>query len=138
MTDAANAAQRPSPSARLFVAFLAARLAYGLTFLISALRQSPVPWYMPLQHRFVWASRPEGLGMDWYGRTALGFVAAVAVGLLAYGLSRKAAWLAKQDVVLSIARAGGLVLILDFVYFGWALMNQTPNPWPLPAWYCPR
>jgi hypothetical protein len=40
--------------------------------------------------------------------------------------------------VLSVARAGGLVLVLDFVYFGWALMTQTPDPWPLPAWYCPR
>jgi hypothetical protein len=57
---------------------------------------------------------------------ARGFVAAVVVGLLAYGLSRCADWLAKQDVVLSIARAGRLVLILDF-YFGWALTNQTPT-----------
>ncbi len=51
-------------STRVFVAFLAARLAYGLAFLASAIRKSPVPWYLPLEHRFVWASRPEGLGMD--------------------------------------------------------------------------
>ncbi len=138
MTDASKLVQQPSPSARLFVAFLAARLAYGLVFLVSAMRKSPVPWYMPLEHRFVWASRPDGLGMDWYGRTLLGFVAAVVVGLAVYGLSKRADWLAKPDIVLSIARAGGLVLIVDFVYFGWALMTQTPNPWPIPAWYCPR
>jgi uncharacterized membrane protein len=76
--------------------------------------------------------------MDWYGRSALAFVAAVAAGFLAYGFSKKAAWLAKPDVVLSIARAGGLVLILDFLYFGWALMTRSPDPWPIPSWYCPR
>jgi len=138
MVDGEKFVHQPSPSARIFVAFLAARLAYGLTFLVSALRKSPVPWYLPLEHRFVLASRPAGLGMDWYGRSALAFVAAVLGGGVAYGLSRKAAWLAKPEVVLSVARAGGLVLILDFVYFGWALMNQTPHPWPIPAWYCPR
>ncbi|MBK9261818.1 MAG: hypothetical protein IPM54_18700 [Polyangiaceae bacterium] len=138
MMDASISTSRPSPSARLFVAFLAARLAYGLAFLVSAMRKSPVPWYMPLERRFVFASRPEGLGMDWYGRTALGLFAALAVGLLAYGLSGRSTWLSKPNVVLSVARAGGLVLVLDFVYFGWALMTQTPDPWPLPAWYCPR
>lgn len=130
--------QQPSLSIRLFLAFLAARLAYGLVFLTSALRKSPVPWYLPLEHRFVWASRPDGLGMDWYGRTALSFFAALLAFLLVLRLSRIAVWLAKPSVVIAIARAGALVLLLDFVYFGWALMNQSPNPWPLPAGYEPR
>lgn len=130
--------QQPSLSIRLFLAFLAARLAYGLAFLASALRQSPVPWYLPLEHRFVWASRPDGLGMDWYGRSALSLLAALLAFALVFRLSRIAVWLAKPSVVEAIARAGALVLLLDFVYFGWALMNQTPNPWPLPAGYEPR
>jgi hypothetical protein len=130
--------QQPSSSVRLFLAFLAARLAYGLVFLVSAMRQSPVPWYLPLEHRFVWASRPDGLGMDWYGRTVLSLFASVLAFVLVLRLSRSADWLAKPSVVLAIARAGGLVLLLDFVYFGWALMHQTPHPWPLPAGYEPR
>lgn len=137
MTNGETFEQQPSLSVRLFVAFLAARLAYGLVFLVSAMRKSPVPWYMPLEHRFVWASRPDGYGMDWYGRSALAFVAALVIGGLAYGLSKKLTWLAKPSAVLSVARAGGLVLLVDFIYFGWSLMNQTPNPWPIPAWYCP-
>lgn len=138
MMDAAKFEHQPSPSARLFVAFLAARLAYGLAFLVSAMRKSPVPWYLPLERRFVLASRPNGLGMDWYGRSALALIAAIVIGLLAYGLSKRSDWLAKPNSLLSIARAGGLVLILDFVYFGWALMTRTPDPWPIPTWYCPR
>lgn len=133
-----NVDQLPSASARLFMAFLAARLAYGLTFLVSAMRRSPVFWYLPLEHRFVWASRPDGYGMDWYGRSATAFVAALTLGLLVYGSSKKWAWLAKPDVVLAVARAGGLVLLLDFIYFGWALTHQTPRPWPFPEGYVPR
>lgn len=130
--------REPSASSRLFLAFLAARLAYGLAFLASVLRKSAVPWYLPLERRFVWTVRPEGLGMDWYGRTALGLGAAILVGALVYALSRRARWLARPSAVMAVARAGGLVLLVDFVYFGWALMTQTPAPWPLPSWYCPR
>lgn len=137
MTPEETLEQQPSMAARLFVAFLSARLAYGLAFLISVLRKMPVFWYMPLEHRFVWASRPEGWGMDWYGRSAFAFVMAFVAGALAYMISTKMSWLAKPQVVLAVARSGGLVLLLDFIYFGWALMNQTPNPWPIPAWYCP-
>jgi len=131
-------AANPSPSARLFLAFLAARLAYGLAFLVSAARKSPVPWYLPLERRFVLSSRPAGLGMDWYGRTALGLVFAIAAGVVVYVLARRARFLARPSAVMAVARAGGLVLLVDFVYFGWALMTQTPDPWPLPSWYCPR
>ena len=131
-------AANPSPSARLFLAFLAARLAYGLAFLVSAARKSPVPWYLPLERRFVLSSRPAGLGMDWYGRTALGLVFAIAAGVVVYVLARRARFLARPSAVMAVARAGGLVLLVDFVYFGWALMTQTPEPWPLPSWYCPR
>jgi len=131
-------AANPSSSARLFLAFLAARLAYGLAFLVSAARKSPVPWYLPLERRFVLSSRPAGLGMDWYGRTALGLVFAIAAGVVVYVLARRARFLARPSAVMAVARAGGLVLLVDFVYFGWALMTQTPDPWPLPSWYCPR
>jgi hypothetical protein len=131
-------AAAPSQSARLFFTFLTARLVYGLVFLVSAMRKSPVPWYLPLERRFVFASRPEGLGMDWYGRSALAFLAAVLVGAGVYVLAKQAKWLAKPSAVMAVARAGGLVLLVDFLYFGWVLMNQTPAPWPLPVWYCPR
>ena len=91
-----NEAAKPSPSARLFLAFLAARLAYGLAFLVSAARKSPVPWYLPIERRFVLASQPEGLGMDWYGRTALGLVFALLAGVAVYVLARRARWAVRR------------------------------------------
>ena len=28
---------------------------------------------------------------------------------------------------------GAMILLVDFVYFGWTLTHQTPNPLPAPA-----
>jgi hypothetical protein len=36
-----------------------------------------------------------------------------------------------------LARAGGLVLLVDFAYFGWTMTHQTPAPLPIPGWTCP-
>jgi hypothetical protein len=102
------------------------------------MRKSPVPWYLPLERRFVIASQPAGYGMDWYGRSLLAFGAAIVAGGLVYVLSRRARWLTSPSAVTAVAHAGGLVLLVDFVYFGWALMTRAPTPWPLPSWYCPR
>ena len=41
--------------------------------------------------------------------------------------------LAKPENVLAAARGGALILLVDFAYFGWVLMHQTPAPLPLPA-----
>ena len=138
-----TALRAPSSSARLFVAFLAARAAFGAAYLASVLGRWPVPWYLPLEHRFaVAASRPPAvLAMDWFGRTAFALACALVFGLAAFALAARgplARALVRPGFVKSLAHAGALVLVVDFAYFGWALMHQTPAPLPLPAWYCPR
>jgi len=40
--------------------------------------------------------------------------------------------LARASIVVAIAHAGGLVLLVDFVYFGWTLTHDTPKPWAEP------
>lgn len=129
-----------SRAARLFLAFLAARLAFGVVFLTSAVRRTPVPWYLPLERRFELASSlPAGsLGMDWYGRSGLALGVALACGLAAYALVPYAPRLARPASVLALARAGGLVLLIDFAYFAAVVLTRAPEPWPLPPWYCPR
>jgi len=128
----------PSASARLFAAFLAARLAYGLVFLASALRQWPVLWYLPLERRWIFGTSSEGLGIDWYGRSGLSLLAALVAGLFAFWLSRRLSILSKPGAVLSLAHAGALVLFVDFAYFAGAILTRQPSPWPIPDWYCPR
>jgi hypothetical protein len=138
-----SAAASPSPSARLFVAFLAARAAFGAAFLASALGRWAVPWFLPFEGRFVVsAARPAAeLAMDWYGRTAFALAVAIALGAASYALAARgplARALARPSFVRSLAHAGALVLFVDFAYFGWTMLHQTPAPLPIPAWYCPR
>lgn len=123
----------PRTAVRLFAAFLVARAVYGLAYLGTSIAKWPIPWYFPLERRWEIASRPDGFAMGWYGATlaamvlsALGFVViwvASARGPIARALARTA-------IVLAIARAGGLVLLVDYVYFGWTLTHQTPHPLP--------
>lgn len=123
-------------SARLFAVFLVARGVYGLVYLGVALARWPVPWYFPLERRWALASAPAGMAMGWYGATLLALGAAALAGALTWlasgrGPLRRA--LGRGGTVLAIARAGGLVLALDFAYFGWTLTHQRPAPWSLPA-----
>ncbi|APR85576.1 Hypothetical protein A7982_10925 [Minicystis rosea] len=126
-----------SAAARIFAAFLVARAAAGLVYLGVSLGGWPVPWYMPLEHRWVIGKPALGLAMGWFGATAAAVVAAVVFGWLTWIVSARGALsraLARTAIVLAIARAGGLVLLVDFAYFGWTLTHQTPRPLP----ECPK
>ena len=78
--------------------------------------------------------------MGWFGTTALALVvAALSAALLwlATARGRFAKALARPEIILAIARAGGMILLVDFVYFGWTLTHQTPHPLPIPAEQAP-
>ena len=125
----------PSATSRLFAALLAARVAFGLAYLAGSIRRSPVPWYYPLERRWAFESSPTGLAMEWYGRTGAALLAAALAFALLWLFSARgplARALAQPATVLGAARAGGLILLVDFAYFGWILMHQTPAPLPLP------
>jgi hypothetical protein len=128
----------PSKSVRVFLAFLTARAAFGLVFLLSTLRPTPIPWYDPLARLWTFEVRPTEFAMDWFGRTAIAFAFGAVLGAATWLVSARVAWLGRRSVVLAIARAGGLVLLVDFVYFGWVLSHVPASPLPLPSWYCPR
>jgi hypothetical protein len=137
--SASPASASPASATRVFAAFLVARAIFGLTFLAVAAGKMPVFWYHPFDHSWELAGVPHGPGMGWFGLTAAALVAAAAGGGLTYLVAARGAlsrWLARASVVMAIAHAGGLVLLVDFGYFGWTLTHQTPKPWTPPA--CPR
>ncbi len=133
-----GAASAPSSAARMFAAFLVARGVFGLVFLVSALTGSALPWYLPLAHAWTFTAHPTEFGMDWFGRTAIALVASAVLGGAAWLVAARATWLARRDVVLAIAHAGAMILVVDFLYFGWTLTHAPATPLPLPDWYCPR
>jgi len=131
-------------AARVFTAFLVARAAFGLAFLAESLGRLPVLLYFPLERRAAIGVPGEagaGFAMAWFGATSGALLAAMVFGVIAWivsGHGRLARSLGRPAVMLAVARAGGLVLLVDFAYFGWTMTHQTPAPLPLPAWYCPR
>lgn len=127
-----------SPSVRLLFAFLAARGAFGLSYLVGSLRRSPIPWYYPTERRWAFESVPSGFAMEWYGRTSAALLFAALAFAIAWHLTSRGALaraLARPSLVLGVARGVGLIVLVDFAYFGWILMNQTPEPLPLPPGY---
>jgi len=133
-----SAASAPSAAARMFAAFLVARGVFGLVFLVSALTGSALPWYLPLAHTWVFTEKPATFGMDWFGRTAIALAASVLAGGTTWLVASRAAWLGRREVILAIAHAGAMILVVDFLYFGWTLTHVPATPLPLPEWYCPR
>jgi hypothetical protein len=118
---------------------LVARAVFGLAFVGIHVTRWPVPWYFPIEHRWEVASRPAGIAMGWFGATGAALGAATAAALLTWLSSARgplARALARTAIVLALARAGGLVLLVDFGYFGWTALHQTARPWAEPA--CPR
>ena len=125
----------PDASARVFAAFLAARAIFGLAYLGAAVGRLPVFWYHPFDHTWELARKPTGLAMGWYGLTAAALLAAAAGGGITYLAGARgplARRLRRATFVLALAHAGGLVLLVDFAYFGWTLTHDTPKPWPEP------
>lgn len=129
------------PTHQVFLAFLVARLVFGVVFLASALGRWPVPWYFPLQHRWEVARRVSGLAMDWYGRSLVALLAGVAAGALAYGIARfpsAARLFARRGFVAAVAHLGAVMLMQDVLFYVFTLATRHVTPAALPAWYCPR
>jgi hypothetical protein len=128
----------PAAAVRVFASFLVARAIFGVAYITAAIGRLPVFWYHPLGRTWELAAEPSGPAMGWFGLTAAALLAAAAGGGLAYAASARgplARALARTAVVLAIAHAGGVVLLIDFAYFGWTLTHQTPRPWTEPV--CP-
>lgn len=127
-------------AARVFAMLLVARAVYGAVYLAATAGRWPLFWYYPLERRWAFEATPKGFAMGWFGTTALALVAAAvsaALVWLASARGRFSRWIERPEVILAIARAGGMILLVDFVYFGWTLTHQTPRPLPLPAEQAP-
>ncbi len=138
MSAGARRPSAPTAAVRVFLAFLVARAIFGLAYIAATIGRVPIFWYHPFEHTWELAGKPSGPAMGWFGLTAAALLAAALGGALAYAASARGALaraLGRGAVVLAIAHAGGLVLFVDFAYFGWTLTHQTPAPWSEPV--CP-
>lgn len=126
-----------SATPRLFASLLGARLLFGFAYLVGSLRRWPTLWYDPLARRFLIAEQASALvNMEWYGRTFTALLISL-IGFFIFWLI-----LAQSHRSLSIpflvgaAKAVGLLVLLDFIVFGWFLFKQAPSPLPFPSATC--
>ena len=109
--------------ARAAVAWSVAVLGFWSAWFAASALQLPMFWYLPVEHRFVWAGASPGLAICMYGQLLL----AVAVGALLGAL----AWLAVRKRSLGRAHVliatGWCAVLLAFVagYFAFALWGRT-------------
>jgi hypothetical protein len=129
------------PVARVMLGFALGRAVFGALFLVSLAQHWATAWYMPVERRWVFATRVQGIGMDWYGRSGLSLGGGLIAGLVAWALGghpRLAVWLGRPSVVVGIARLGGTMLLFDVMFYTLTLLTRDIDPIALPAWYCPR
>ncbi len=121
--------------------FVTARLVFGLVFLAGAVAHWPVPWYLPLERRWVFARQVQTLGMDWYGRSVFSLAAGTLAGAVLWALAghpRLARTFARPAVVRDIAHLGALMLVSDVAFYVLSMLTRHVTPSPLPSWYCPQ
>lgn len=130
------------PVARTMLGFAIGRAVFGLLFLVSLAQHWAMPWYIPLEHRWVFAARVQGaVAMDWYGRSAISLAGGFLAGLCAWWLCawpRAASWLGRSSVVVGISRLGATMLLFDVMFYTLSLLTRDIDPIALPSWYCPR
>src|SRR5690348_17031348 len=115
---------------------LVARAVYGVVYLAATAGRWPIFWYYPLERRWALEPTPKGFAMGWFGTTALAIVAAALAAGIVWLVSARgpvAKAISRPEIVIAIARAGAMILLVDFVYFGWTLTHQTPKPLPAPT-----
>ena len=122
----------------LFVAMCAGAIAFAFAFVAPMLAGEPIAWYLPLEHRWTFETKPAGFAIDFYGRLLQALVAWAAVVLVTLPLAKRG----KKPLS---SRAAGLVtawtitaVLLVMLHYAWTLHFRRPIPEPLPAGYRAR
>jgi hypothetical protein len=118
----------------LFVALCAGSVAFCLAFVAPAFTPMRVLWYLPLEHRWTFVIKPEGLGMDFYGRVLDGVLAGAVGTLAAWAIARRLRALSAGTLVLWTAWLTTAAL-LAMALFTYQMVRRHPRPLPIPAWY---
>lgn len=137
MSESAPRPARMTAGQARFVAIAAAATAFALGFVWPAFQKTRVLWYYPLEHRWALEITPEGLAMDWYGRTLVAGVLAIVAYFVALALARRSKPLGQRGHTLWTAWMATAVLLAMALY-AHQLATRRPVPTPLPTWYVPR
>ena len=128
---------RMEPKHAVYVALSAAAIGFCLVFMMPSFYPVAVPWYYPLEHHFALEVTPQGLAMDWYGRTLY----ASGAALFSYFVVGRIAARMRPLSPGACALWAGWVLtaaVLAMSLYTYQLAQRQPTPLPLPTWYVPK
>jgi len=118
-------------------AVLTGVIVFCWSFAFCILEPIPTLWYFPLEHRWAITSRPEGLAMDWYGRTLFSLFVSMVLSVASLPLLRRHAapspWTHRVwtgVLVVSVLFAVSVIV--------WTHLGGHPVAEPLPPGYTPK
>ncbi len=123
----------------LFIAMAAGTIAFAMAFVAPMIAGLGVPWYYPLERRWAFEVRPNpnGLAMDFYGRTIIATIAWCIVVMATLAITQRIKTASTRAIGLFAAWSITAILIV-MMHFGWTLYFRVPTPEPIPSWYEPR
>lgn len=137
MSDKAPTPPRMAPADARYVGVAAAAIAFAMSFTWPAFQNVRVLWYYPLEHRWALQVAADGLAIDWFGRTLVSGLVAIAAYLVARAIASRLKPLGSRGRTLWTAWMATAV-VLSMALYAHQLATRRPVPSPLPSWYVPR
>lgn len=109
-------------------------LGYLLFYCLSTVVPTPVPWYLPLEHRFAFGVRVDGLAADFYGRV----LSCLIAGGVGYAMARVLARRATPAWLNTVGAWCLSVFVFTAALYIYLLIGRHSQPAPLPHDYVPR
>jgi hypothetical protein len=122
----------------LYVATCLGTIAFAVAFVYPQLAEQAVAWYFPLERRWSFEARPQGLAIDFYGRLAQALVAWSVAVIVTLPIVRRIRRPLSERVAGLLAAWALTLTLLVILYFAWTLLFRVPTPSPIPDWYRPR
>ena len=129
--------ERREHSSNVPIAVETAAMVFCWSFSFFLLHPVPTLLYFPLEHRWGFDGTPQGLAMDWYGRTLASLLLSAVGGTLAWVLMRRRSPVSPE---IQDGWLGATVVSLVFVVLVIVVttLNRHLVPEPLPPWYLPK
>jgi hypothetical protein len=123
----------------LYAAACIGTIAFCVAFVLPQFTEHAVLWYYPLDRAWELTARPEGLAMDFYGRTLQGIVAWGIAVVASLAITRRVRTERLSQRMASLLAAWAIAfVVLVMIYYAWTLAFRLPSPSPIPDWYVPR
>lgn len=112
--------------------------AYLAAFFLSTAIPTPLLWYLPIEHRFSFGLRIDGLGVDFYGRVLFSSIIGAAGAAVGQWLATVTSAPVRARWVIRLGIWSLLLLVFTACLYVYLLASRHAPAVPLPEGYVPR